>query len=145
MIRLGEVSRAQLRVLARYSTEFPCLLEGIVTAGEFQAEAFRGFTLHIVLETLPNQPRAYGPQDKPELGEDRGPSCVNLPNPPGSQANPVRRQPDFQDGSRRADRQGHLARGHRLHRPGHQHLRSSPATPAAPRRPRCSATCSLLA
>ena len=97
-IRLGEVSRAQLRVLARYSTEFPCLLKGIVTAGELQAEAFRGFTLHIVLETLPNQPRAYGPQDKPELGEDRGPSCINLPNPPGSQANPVRRQPDFKDG-----------------------------------------------
>ena len=98
MIRLGEVSRAQLRVLARYSTEFPCLLKGIVTAGELQAEAFRGFTLHIVLETLPNQPRAYGPQDKPELGEDRGPSCINLPNPPGSQSNPVRRQPDFKDG-----------------------------------------------
>jgi phospholipid/cholesterol/gamma-HCH transport system substrate-binding protein len=98
MIRLGEVSRAQLRVLSRYSTEFPCLLKGIVTAGEFQAEAFRGFTLHIVLETLPNQPRPYGPQDKPELGEDRGPSCINLPNPPGSQTNPVRRQPDFKDG-----------------------------------------------
>jgi phospholipid/cholesterol/gamma-HCH transport system substrate-binding protein len=98
MIRLGEVSRAQLRVLSRYSTEFPCLLKGIVTAGELQAEAFRGFTLHIVLETLPNQPRPYGPEDKPELGEDRGPSCINLPNPPGSQSNPVRRQPDFQDG-----------------------------------------------
>ena len=53
MIRLGEVSRAQLRVLARYSTEFPCLLGGIVNAGKLQAEAFRGFTLHIVLETLP--------------------------------------------------------------------------------------------
>ncbi len=98
LIRLGEVSRAQLRVLSRYSTEFPCLLKGIVTAGEYQAEAFRGFTLHIVLETLPNQPRPYGPQDKPELGEDRGPSCVNLPSPPGSQSNPVRRQPDFKDG-----------------------------------------------
>jgi phospholipid/cholesterol/gamma-HCH transport system substrate-binding protein len=98
MIRLGEVSRAQLRVLSRYSTEFPCLLKGIVKAAEFQAEAFRGFTLHIVLETLPNQPRPYGPQDKPELGEDRGPSCINLPNPPGSQSNPVRRQPDFKDG-----------------------------------------------
>ncbi|MBJ7359728.1 MCE family protein [Nocardioides sp.] len=98
LIRLGEVSRAQLRVLARYSTEFPCLLKGIVNAGELQAEAFRGFTLHIVLETLPNQPRPYGPEDRPELGEDRGPSCINLPNPPGSQANPVRRQPDFKDG-----------------------------------------------
>ena len=98
LIRLGDVSAAQLRVLSRYSTEFPCLLEGIVTAGDRQAEAFRGFTLHIILETLPNQPRSYGPQDVPRFGDDRGPSCINLPNPPGSQANPVRRQPDFTDG-----------------------------------------------
>ena len=98
LIRLGEVSRAQLRVLARYATGFPCLLKGIVTAGDLQAEAFRGFTLNIVLETLPNQPRPYGPQDVPRLGEDRGGACVNLPNPPGSQANPARRQPDFDDG-----------------------------------------------
>lgn len=98
LIRLGEVSAAQLRVLSRYSTEFPCLLEGIVTAGELQAEAFRGFTLHIVLETLPNQPRPYTKDDLPRYGEDRGPSCINLPNPPGTQQNPVRRQPDFNDG-----------------------------------------------
>jgi phospholipid/cholesterol/gamma-HCH transport system substrate-binding protein len=98
LIRLGEVSAAQLRVLSRYSTEFPCLFKGIVKAGDLQAEAFRGFTLHIVLETLPNQPRPYDAGDVPRLGEDRGPSCVNLPNPPGSQANPVRRQPDFNDG-----------------------------------------------
>jgi len=98
LIRLGDVSRAQLRVLARYSTEFPCLLGGIVNAGKLQAEAFRGFTLHIVLETLPNQPRAYTPADQPRLGDDRGPTCLHLPNPPWSQSNPVRRQPDFNDG-----------------------------------------------
>ena len=98
IIRLGELSRAQLRVLARYSTEFPCLLGGIVNAGKLQAEAFRGFTLHIVLETLPNQPRGYRPEDAPVLGDDRGPTCLHLPNPPWSQENPVRRQPDFIDG-----------------------------------------------
>jgi phospholipid/cholesterol/gamma-HCH transport system substrate-binding protein len=98
MIRLGEVSRAQLEVFARYSTEFPCLLGGIVNAGKLQAEAFRGFTLHIVLETLPNQPRGYDPEDAPRLGDDRGPACLHLPNPPWSQSNPVRRQPDFDDG-----------------------------------------------
>ena len=98
LIRLGDVSRAQLRVLARYSTEFPCLLGGIVNAGKLQAEAFRGFTLHIVLETLPNQPRGYTPADQPRLGDDRGPTCLHLPNPPWSQSNPVRRQPNFDDG-----------------------------------------------
>jgi phospholipid/cholesterol/gamma-HCH transport system substrate-binding protein len=98
LIRLGDVSRAQLRVLARYSTEFPCLLGGLVGSGKREAEAFRGFTLHIVLETLPNQPRGYNASDQPVYGEDRGPTCLHLPSPPWNQSNPVRRQPDFADG-----------------------------------------------
>ncbi len=98
IVRAGEVSAAQLRVLSRYSTEIPCLTGGIVTAGEYQAEAFRNFTLHIVLETLPRQPRAYNVNDLPRFGEDRGPDCLNLPNPPWSQENPLKRQPDFDDG-----------------------------------------------
>ncbi len=98
LIRLGQVGQAQLRVLAKYSPEFPCLTKGIVNAGKLQAEAFRGFTLHIVLETLPNQPRGYGAQDKPRYGEDRGPACLHLPNPPWNQSNPVRHQPNFNDG-----------------------------------------------
>src|SRR5665809_74675 len=61
-------------------------------------DRFRGFTLHIVLETLPNQPRGYGPQDAPRYGEDRGPSCLNLPSPPWTQDNPLRHQPNFNDG-----------------------------------------------
>ncbi|GEP33801.1 ABC transporter substrate-binding protein [Nocardioides szechwanensis] len=96
--RLGEVSAAQLEVLAKYAPGFPCLTEGIVNAGKLQAEAFRGFTLHIVLETLPRQPRGYNPQDKPRTDTDRGPTCLHLPNPPWSQSNPVRHQPDFNDG-----------------------------------------------
>jgi phospholipid/cholesterol/gamma-HCH transport system substrate-binding protein len=98
LIRLGELGRTQLRLLARYAPQYPCLLEGIVNAGELQAEAFRGFTLHIVLETLPNQPRGYGPQDAPTYGDDRGPHCGTLPSPPWSQANPLSSQPDFVDG-----------------------------------------------
>ena len=98
LIRLGQVSQEQLRVFAKYSPEFACLTKGVVNAGKLQAEAFRDFTLHIVLETLPHQPRPYTAADKPHFGEDRGPSCLHLPNPPWSQANPVRHQPDFNDG-----------------------------------------------
>jgi phospholipid/cholesterol/gamma-HCH transport system substrate-binding protein len=98
LIRLGEVSAAQLRVFAKYAPEYPCLTGGIVNAGKLQAEAFRGFTLHIVLEQLPVQPRGYGPADQPRFGETRGPNCLNLPSPPWSQANPVRHQPDMDDG-----------------------------------------------
>lgn len=98
LIRLGEVSAAQLRVFAKYAPEYPCLTGGIVNAGDLQAEAFRGFTLHIVLEQLPVQPRGYGPKDSPRFGETRGPNCLNLPDPPWSQSNPVRHQPDMNDG-----------------------------------------------
>ncbi len=98
LVRLGKASAAQLRVLARYSTEFPCLTQGLVNVGKLQAEAFRGFVLHIILEPLPRQPRAYRPADKPRTAENRGPNCLHLPNPPWSQSNPVRHQPDFNDG-----------------------------------------------
>lgn len=98
IVRVGEVSATQLRVLSRYSTQLPCLTEGLVNAGKNQAEAFRNFTLHIVLETLPRQPRAYNVNDLPRFGETRGPSCLNLPNPPWSQDNPVERVPNFDDG-----------------------------------------------
>ncbi|WP_205473299.1 MCE family protein [Nocardioides sp. SYSU D00038] len=98
LIKLGDVSRTQLQTLARYASGFPCLLKGIVNIGALQAEAFRGYTLHIILETIPNQPRKYTPADKPRFGADDGPDCINLPNPPWTEDNPARRQPDFDDG-----------------------------------------------
>jgi phospholipid/cholesterol/gamma-HCH transport system substrate-binding protein len=98
LIRLADLGSRQLRTFAKYAPGYPCLLKGIVNAGPLQAEAFRGFMLHIVLETLPNQPRGYNANDIPRFGEDRGPSCLQLPNPPWSQNNPVRHQPDFDDG-----------------------------------------------
>ena len=98
LVRLNYVSSRILRVLARYSPEFPCLTQGLVNVAKLEAEAFRGFMLHIILETLPRQPRAYRPQDAPRTAENRGPNCLHLPNPPWSQSNPVRHQPDFNDG-----------------------------------------------
>ncbi|MCD6640198.1 MAG: MCE family protein [Nocardioides sp.] len=98
LVRLGELGAAQLEVFARYAPEYPCLLGGIVKAGELQAEAFRNFTLHIVLETLPNQPRAYDARDVPVYGDKRGPYCGRLPNPPWNQDNPVTHQPNWNDG-----------------------------------------------
>ncbi|HEX8781254.1 MAG TPA: MCE family protein, partial [Nocardioides sp.] len=98
LVRLGELSAAQLRVFAKYAPEYPCLLSGIVNAGHMQAETFRGFTLHIVLETLPNQPRPYRAGDRQRYADKRGPYCGALPDPPYSQSNPVTHQPDFNDG-----------------------------------------------
>jgi phospholipid/cholesterol/gamma-HCH transport system substrate-binding protein len=98
LIRLGEVSEPVVGLLAEFAPYYPCLLKGIVGAGKLQAEAFRGYTLHIVLETLPNQPRPYDADDQPRFGEQRGGTCLHLPNPGSSQENPLRRQPDLDDG-----------------------------------------------
>lgn len=98
LVRLADLGAAQLEVFARYAPGYPCLLGGIVGAGKLQAEAFRGFTLHIVLETLPNQPRGYTAADAPVYGDKRGPYCGRLPTPPWSQSNPVTHQPNFVDG-----------------------------------------------
>lgn len=92
--RFGELSTVQLELFSRYSTEFPCLARGILNAEKLEAEAFRGFELHIILETLPNQPRPYDAGDRPHFGDNRGPACVHLPNPP----KPVTHQPNFNDG-----------------------------------------------
>ncbi|MBO9522899.1 MAG: MCE family protein [Nocardioidaceae bacterium] len=81
IVRLGQLSEPQLRLLERYAPEFPCLLEGLVKQAPRLASTFRGFIFHIDLITLPRQPRGYGPQDKPVNGADNGPSCVGLPNP----------------------------------------------------------------
>ncbi|KAA1419423.1 MCE family protein [Nocardioides humilatus] len=94
----NELTTRQLEVLARYSPEFPCVFKGLTNIAPRIAESFRGFELHIVLETLPNQPRRYNVNDKPHFGDNRGPNCYSLPNPPWNQQHPYTNPPNFDDG-----------------------------------------------
>ncbi|WP_183095901.1 MCE family protein [Nocardioides stalactiti] len=94
----GELGTTQLRLLARYASEIPCIAGGLNNIAPRIASMFRGFELHIVLETLPNQPRPYNVNDLPKFGDSRGPRCYSLPNPPWSQANPYQNPPNFNDG-----------------------------------------------
>ncbi|SFC60397.1 phospholipid/cholesterol/gamma-HCH transport system substrate-binding protein [Nocardioides terrae] len=98
LIRLADINDGLLKTAARYSTEFPCLLGGLENLGKREADAFRNYTLHIVLETLPQEPRRYTPADQPHYGEDRGPACGHLPSPPWSQKNPLSVVPSVNDG-----------------------------------------------
>jgi phospholipid/cholesterol/gamma-HCH transport system substrate-binding protein len=88
IIRVNELGAAQLRVLAKYSPEYPCLLQGMSSWIPRMNDGWRGHTLHINLETLPNQPTGYDRSDDPEYGARNGPHCETLPTPPYSQANP---------------------------------------------------------
>ena len=98
LIHLADINNGLLKTAARYSTEFPCLLGGLENLGQREADAFRDYTLHIVLETLPKQPRRYTPADRPHFGEDRGPACGHLPSPPWNQQNPAPVTPQMNDG-----------------------------------------------
>lgn len=94
LIQLGRVSEPVARTLARYSPEFPCLLQGLVDQAPRLASTFRGFIFHIDLITLPHQPRGYTAKDAPVLGADNGPACLGLPRPQV----PFRNVPNFDDG-----------------------------------------------
>ena len=77
IITLSKQGQRQLPVFAKYSPEYPCLLNGIVGAIPLEEQAFRGFKLHINLEVLPKQPRGYNPSDSPIYGE-HGQNAVPL-------------------------------------------------------------------
>ena len=81
LVRLGQVSEQQLALLARYSPEFPCLLDGIVRQAPRLADTFRGFVFHINLHTIPKQPRGYTPADSPRYADARGALLRNAAHP----------------------------------------------------------------
>lgn len=123
LVRVGQLGATQLRMIAKYAPEFPCLTAGIVKAGKLQAEAFRGFVLHINLEVLPNFPREYGPQDTPITQQKGGAHCGTLPNPPFTQKNPFTDVPNFADGVEQD-----TGKGTRRVAPGSVELSSTPGS-----------------
>ncbi|MGW0759091.1 MCE family protein [Streptomyces sp. NPDC002814] len=80
LITLGRVSRPTLDLFARYSPEYPCLLDGLVRQEEASEEAFRGGRMRITLEVVRQRP-AYEPGEEPRYGERSGPDCRGLPHP----------------------------------------------------------------
>ncbi len=82
IIRLGQLSEPILALLSRYSSEFPCLIDGLVRQAPRLADTFRGFIFHINLKLLPKQPRGYTNADRQVYGANNGPNCAGLPVPP---------------------------------------------------------------
>ena len=98
IIRVGQVQRPTLAVLARYSPQYPCFTQALVNWRPRIDEAFRDGTFHITVEVAPQRP-GYRPGEEPRWGETRGPDCLGLPRPAGSQARP-HHGPGFDDGTR---------------------------------------------
>lgn len=98
IIRLGELSSVQLRLLAKYSPQYACFLQGMVTQEQQIRETFRGHMLHINAELLKHQPRGWDTRDLPVNGLVNNPTCLTLPRDVNDQANPWTAVPDFNDG-----------------------------------------------
>jgi phospholipid/cholesterol/gamma-HCH transport system substrate-binding protein len=80
LIRLASVGRPTLALLARYSPEYPCLLQGLAQSNDLIGRTFANGELHITLEVTKAR-AGYKPGEEPAWGENRGPSCYGLPNP----------------------------------------------------------------
>lgn len=79
---LANVSAPQLSLLSQYSSEFPCLTQGLAAQVPLLSSAFRGYVLHINVIVLPKQPRGYEyPKDKPVYGATNPANCGGLPHP----------------------------------------------------------------
>jgi len=102
IVRLTRLGQEQLPMYARYAPEYPCMLKGLVGTIPGLSQIWRGHMLHISLETLPRQPRGYGPQDSPAYGARNPPSdkCNLLLHFPYSQSHlpPPSLAPNFNDG-----------------------------------------------
>jgi virulence factor Mce-like protein len=80
LIALGQVSRPTLELFARYSPEYPCLLQGLVHEEQTSEDAFRGGEMRITLEVVRPQ-GAYQPGEEPRYADRSGPDCRGLPGP----------------------------------------------------------------
>jgi phospholipid/cholesterol/gamma-HCH transport system substrate-binding protein len=87
LIRLADVSRPVLDLLATYSPEYPCLLQGLAEYDKPLSEAFGGGYqgLHITLEVVDERGPFRPGIDDPAYGAGSGPDCHGLPDPPQPQ------------------------------------------------------------
>lgn len=129
IIQLGELSAPTLAVLEHYAPQYPCLMKGIVNWMPQAAESYRGYVFHINMEAIPNQPSGYGPRDDPKYGAAEGlrrpdPTCLTLPDPPYSQADPAP-MPPWADSRERDDG---IAGSHGKYRPAPSSATATPMT-----------------
>ncbi|WP_406046261.1 MCE family protein [Micromonospora sp. NBC_00898] len=81
LIRLGDVSRPVLELLATYAPEYPCLVHGLVALQPRVEQVFAGGRMHITLEVTRDGGRYERGRDEPAYAAHDGPDCRGLPDP----------------------------------------------------------------
>ncbi|MGH3742641.1 MAG: MCE family protein [Micromonosporaceae bacterium] len=87
IIQLGEVSEPVMNVLARYSPQTVCMVQGLKRVERSANETFSNGRFNVLLEITQHQGRyEKGADEPPPPGAPResshGPNCRGLPNPP---------------------------------------------------------------
>lgn len=82
LIELGDVSTPVLRLLARYSPEFSCLIRGAANYTPILDKTFEGGGARQFYSFGARQYEPYEEDDRPRYGTDRGPRCLTLPGFP---------------------------------------------------------------
>ncbi|MGH8870343.1 MAG: MCE family protein [Actinomycetes bacterium] len=87
LIQLADVSRPVLDLLAAYSPEYPCLLDGLANYDKPLSQAFGGGYqgLHITLEVIKDRGPYEPGTDDPAYADQSGPNCHGMPSPPKPQ------------------------------------------------------------
>ena len=83
LIQLASTSRPVLGLFAKYSPEYPCLLNGLARTDPMETAAWSanghpGLQLNITISFPPRNP--YVPGDQPQYVATNGPSCRGLTN-----------------------------------------------------------------
>jgi phospholipid/cholesterol/gamma-HCH transport system substrate-binding protein len=81
IIALGTVTAPVLGLLAAYSPEYPCLLQGLVTLQPQVERVFAGGEMHITIEVTRDNGGYQRGRDDPAYGAHNGPNCRGLPHP----------------------------------------------------------------
>lgn len=97
IIQVGRVQRPTVEVLAKYSSQYPCVATAMVNWLPRIDEAWRDKTFHITVEVTQQRP-GYKPGEEPRWGERRAPSCQGLPSHVGTQKSPWKGN-HFNDGT----------------------------------------------
>ena len=134
----GRSAEPQAQMLARYAPEYPCLLGGLVKAGKREAAGLpRLHPAHRPRDAAAPAARLHRRRPARCTADNRGPNCLHLPNAPWSQSNPVRHQPNFNDGIDSPTGKG----TDRVAPPYGGPSPAAPGTPAARPRRACSRAC----
>jgi phospholipid/cholesterol/gamma-HCH transport system substrate-binding protein len=84
LIRVGQVGAPVMALLADYSPQLPCLLQGAADYAPILARTFEGNQVKQYIQVLGNsQGHVYTEKDLPEFGEvGHGPWCLGMPGNP---------------------------------------------------------------